>query len=231
MIPSAASCTPAGNRYNTCKLGYYSNCEDAMNYRILSVGRRRRSRSVCSVSCRAGAAAFRPAGVQRPELRHEQPPSTLERRVALDQCGEFQGRKGQGRDGRRRPQPGVRTRTGPRLEGLALRSHQGEIDLYGGRDRRIGRHPADLADPVAASTKPGCTSCGSTGTAKPSRRSNVRWATSSPAAGASIARSIRCPSASIPAAPSTATGRCRSARKRRSRWKISTTRTWFSTIR
>ena len=54
---------------------------------------------------------------------------------------------------------------------------------------------------------------------------SVRWATSSPAAGASIARSIRCQSASIPAAPSTATGRCRSARKRRSRWKISTTRT------
>ncbi len=64
-----------------------------------------------------------------------------------------------------------------------------------------------------------------------SRRSKCRWATSSPADGASIARSIRCPSASIPAAPSIATGRCRSARRRRSRWKTSTTRTWFSTIR
>ena len=39
----------------------------------------------------------------------------------------------------------------------------------------------------------------------------ARWATSSPAAGAGTRRSTRCRSASTPAAPSTATGRCRSA--------------------
>ena len=54
---------------------------------------------------------------------------------------------------------------------------------------------------------------------------SARWAISSPAAGASIARSTRCRSASTRAAPSIATGRCRSARRPRSRWRTSMTRT------
>ena len=142
---------------------------------------------------------------------------------ALDQRGELYGRKGQGGHGHRRHRPRPRARVGPRLESLPLGCRQGQIHLHAGRDRGIGGDPADLDDAGRPSTRPGCTSSASIGTARPSRRSKCRWATSSPAAGASTARSTRCRSASIPAARSTATGPCPSARRPRSPWRTSTT--------
>ena len=82
-------------------------------------------------------------------------------------------------------------------------------DLRAGRHRRPGRDPAHLddADRPLALQHPAHL----LGRRGRRRRSSARWATSSPAAGASTRRSPRWPSASTRAAPSTATGRCRSA--------------------
>ena len=69
---------------------------------------------------------------------------------------------------------GSRAGVGPRLEGFALREHQGEIDLHAGRDRRLRRDPADLDDARPARTNAASRFCDSTGTAKPSLRSKCR---------------------------------------------------------
>ena len=62
--------------------------------------------------------------------------------------------------------------------------------LHAGRNRRARLHPADLDD--ARRQLAALRSSASTGTTRPSPRSNAPSATSSPAAGASIARSTRC---------------------------------------
>ena len=78
--------------------------------------------------------------------------------------------------------------------------HQGQVDVHLGGDQRIGAIQQIWFAHRRLSTGPVCSSSASIGTARPSPRSKFRWAISSPAAGASIARSTRCPSASIPAA-------------------------------
>ena len=96
------------------------------------------------------------------------------------------------------------------------------------------KSPTAAASTTSGVRRPGTgasRSCASTGTAATCRASNVRWAISLPAAGASTARSFRCRCVSIPAVRSTATGRCPSARALRSRWKISAMRKSRFTIR
>ena len=160
-----------------------------------------------------GSAERQGQGLQRARDGARQPVTPVEGPDPVRQPGELHGREGQGRDVDRRPRPerGPGPRTG--LEGLALRPRSGRRDLRHGRRQGRGGHPADLADARRhlAPRHPAHLS----GTARPSPRSNVPSATSSPAAGVSTPRSRRCPSASTPAALSTATGRCPSARASR----------------
>ena len=126
----------------------------------------------------------------------------------------FTGEKGKG--GMATEGTGAIHARGPRpgLEDLALGSHRVRRDLHPRRHRGRRRDPADLDDPGQCALAHSA-SCASTGTTRNSLRWRCRSATSSPVAGTNMRRSLRSPSASILAAPSTATGRCRSASRAR----------------
>ena len=175
------------------------------------------------VGC-GGARARTPPAFRRPGYESRQSLPAFEAQTRSISPENFTGEKGKGGHGDRGHRPQGAARSGPDLEGLALGADQGPEHLHGGRHRRPRRDPADLDDPAPLDkTRQFILRFYWDGETEPSVEVPMGdffacgWGKYLPDQLAAGLRQSR-------AAPSIATGRCRSARSARSRWRTSTTR-------
>ena len=125
--------------------------------------------------------------------------AAVQRPIALDQPGELHRRKGQGRHGHRRHRQEAPRASWARAGRSRPRSASRRKSTFTMAEiNGSGRDPADLDDARAHRQNPPVHPALLLGRRDGTVGGSARWAISSLAAGASIARSTRCPCASIP---------------------------------